>query len=994
MTVSSLLCNNRYFTLSEVNCDFNDDWHTPTIDIDTYEQYNVRNIHEKIKNIVSKENGFSIGCLNIRGLLGKYEEMCTMLNQCKFDILGLCETFLNDEIQEYVYKIEGYNTVYKHRNRHGGGVLMYIKEDVKFELIEMNVCKNVESIWIKTNVKSECIAIGVMYRPPSADVNYYNDMLNQLDYVHSKFDKIILMGDLNYNCLSGDCNQVNTIESQYDMKQLITDPTRETVTSSTLIDVMFSNIPQLHVMSSVYKISVSDHYMIYTILKHNKKESSHREITFRNFKEFNNDAFIHDLECHSDITDIEWSSDQFEKRWNKFKKCFLEVCNRHAPTQTRRLKDRNNPWVTPQIQKLMYERDYVKDKAVKLNDLTLWNRYTCLRNKVTQMIRDNKRNYTANKVDQQKNDSGKLWKVLNKVTGRDKKYTSPSNINADKYNEYFNKIGSNTVSHLQHNDDNMFWKCSKSIHEFSFNDFDLQAVKKILSTLGEDCNMDVLGFDSKLMFHARDVIAPILLKFYNVSLCTNIVLDDWKLSRITPVYKGKGSTNEEVNYRPISVICHVAKILEKLVQKQVMNYLDENDLITDDQSAYLKHHNTQTSLHRVTNDWLWNINDGLITAMCALDISKCFDTINHQILLKKLKFYGFNDNAIKWFTSYLYQRGHKVYCNNVYSNVKNVNIGVPQGSVLGPTLFLLYINDINNYLGNATCNMYADDVLIYCSNNDINVLNDNLQASIDNIKQWYDSNLLVVNNSKSNVMMITTRQREAILTENLVNNSAPINVKLDDSVLCYVDYCKYLGVHIDKNLNWCQNVNALCKDLNFIVWTLSRLTNVLPIGCLLQIYQSIMQPKIDYAITIWGYSSESNIDKVQRMQNRGIRAILNNYDYVNVRGIDLLSQYKIMNVKQRRDYFMSLLMFKSIHGLAPTYMNNEIIMSIEVMQRQTRNVNVNDIFVPDVIRNCTKSSFSYCGPVIWNSLPDDIKECASLISFKSKVKLYFMNKVY
>ena len=178
------------------------------------------------------------------------------------------------------------------------------------------------------------------------------------------------------------------------------------------------------------------------------------------------------------------------------------------------------------------------------------------------------------------------------------------------------------------------------------------------------------------------------------------------------------------------------------------------------------------------------------------------------------------------------------------------------------------------------------------------------------------------------------------------------------------------------------------------MWMLTRLRNILPFDSLLQMYQSIIQPKIDYAITIWGYTTQYNINRIQRMQNRAIRAILNNYDYVNYRGIDLIAGLNLFNVRQRRDYFMSLLMFKCIHGLAPDYLSNEVIMAVEISNRNTRNLNINNVHVPAVNTECTKNSFSYCGPVVWNSLPDDLKECTNLNMFKLHAKDFFRTKQY
>ena len=181
--------------------------------------------------------------------------------------------------------------------------------------------------------------------------------------------------------------------------------------------------------------------------------------------------------------------------------------------------------------------------------------------------------------------------------------------------------------------------------------------KKHLLKLDDVTNNDVLVFDSRLLFLSEDIIAPILTTNYNVSIETQSVISDWKLSKVTPIYNGKGSKDDAGNYRPISLIGHniIMKIFQKEIQVQVMGYLEVNNLITSDQSAYRNQHNTQTALHRVVDDWLYNISDGNLTGVCSFDITKCFDTINHTILLKKMSFYGFKDNASKWFQSYLYK---------------------------------------------------------------------------------------------------------------------------------------------------------------------------------------------------------------------------------------------------------------------------------------------------------------------------------------------------
>ena len=210
---------------------------------------------------------------------------------------------------------------------------------------------------------------------------------------------------------------------------------------------------------------------------------------------------------------------------------------------------------------------------------------------------------------------------------------------------------------------------------------------------------------------------------------------------------------------------------------------------------YRERHNTQTALHKVLDDWYYNIADGLLTSVCSFDIKNCSDTINHSILFKKMEKYGFASDTADWFRSYLLDRQQLVACHNKLSGKRQLNIGVPQGSVLGPILFLLYyVNDINMYVDLGACNLYADDTLVYCSANNINELQECTQKCVTAIKEWYDNNRLVINASKSSIMVVTTNQREAF------NNLLNIDVCLGADRLDQSNCIDYLGVKLDAHV--------------------------------------------------------------------------------------------------------------------------------------------------------------------------------------------------
>ena len=475
-----------------------------------------------------------------------------------------------------------------------------------------------------------------------------------------------------------------------------------------------------------------------------------------------------------------------------------------------------------------------------------------------------------------------------------------------------------------------------------------------------------------------DIITPVLSKLFNASLNTSNIPDDWKCARVTPVYKDKGDKSDVSNYRPISVISHLSKVFEKLVHKQLLNYFQENNYISIDQSAFLKNHNTQTALHRCVDDWVDNISCNSVTGVCSFDIKKCFDTIDHCLLLTKLQLYGIKQNELKWFNTYLSNRKQIVKCNGIVSESRNLTVGVPQGSVLGPLLFVIFINDINQHVGLGTTNLFADDTLIYVSGNNVDDVNIKLKNSVSEVAKWYKRNNIIINTQKSCTMLVKPLK---------FNDNSNLNVNIDDCDIENVMCMKYLGLEIDESLTWNNHIAKLSKSLSFKVSKFSRLSKTLSKDILLKIYNSTIQPTIDYAISVWGQTSKMNLSKIQRFQNHSARIIENNFDYINTRGIDLVHNLGWMDVRERFIYFQTLLMFKCIHGQAPDYLVNNVIMDFEVRKVSSRRHDLN-LYVPFAENEFYKNLLFYRGPHFWNSLPNCLKEITNVELFKMSLKRF------
>lgn len=921
----------------------------------------------------------------MRSLYPKLAQVHYIIKHYSLDILGLNETWLSSDVNDHELSLPGYDIIRKDRNRRGGGVCIFVNRNVKYSVIEDVSTEQVESIWIKANFGKDDFDIGVMYRPPSSDTTYYDCMLDQMEKIQSFNNRVILMGDLNFDYKFGcdlGSNPVYNMEAMFDMKQLVETPTRTTIHSSTLIDLILTNCPDNHSSTKVIDVSLSDHSMVLTELKaFTSHKRGHNEVVFRDFKKFNQILFLQDLQVHCNEFVVN-PGDDLEEKWQCFKRAFISVCNTHAPMCTRRLKQRHNPWIDSDIISMMYRRDYIKRKAVKTGDEKLFDEYKKLRNDVTLKIRQAKKLYFDKELNTHAGNPAKIWKTIGKITKANTMNDNLCDIDANDFNEYFATIGEKVASMSKNDDQTVLWKGPISDVIFKFVQITCANVEKRLRKLGTKSNSDVLGMDAKLLCISSSVIAPIITAFINVSIESKTVPDDWKFARVSPIFKGKGCRTEKGNYRPISVISHVAKIFEREVQVQLLSHLVDNEFISMDQSAYRPYHNTQTCLHRVIDDWLDNNGDKLFTGVCLLDIKKCFDSIDHSVLLKKLSYYGIRGDELEFFCSYLTNRKQIVTCKSKVSGVKYVNTGVPQGSVLGPILFTIFVNDISQHIHLGTANLYADDCLVYCAGSSPRDVNKILQKCIDDVANWYERNNLVLNVEKCNTMLVGSKHN---LLQMNANDCLSIN--LNDSVVEQVNVADYLGIKIQNDLLWDSQIQKVCSQLSRKVGMLSRLRKSLSPEILIKIYMTTIQPCIDYALTIWGNTTLKNLDKVQRIQNYAARLITGQFDYINVRGIDLVKQLGWMSIQQRFDYFCILLTFKCIHGQAPNYLTCNIIMECEVSERITRSINSCNIYVP---YEAVTKTFIYTGAKLWNSLPSHLQDLTDIDAFKCSLKRHML----
>ena len=737
-------------------------------------------------------------------------------------------------------------------------------------------------------------------------------------------------------------------------------------------------MPEYHTNTEVIKVTLSDHYLTLSNIKPFNNTTRNNILTCRSFKTFNEAEFIADIEqCFSNFTACDDSS--LESAWTKWKSNFLLICDTHAPLCRYRIKSNSKPWIDNEIISIMKKRDHVHKLATMSKSEIIFAEYKTLRNKCTQQIRNKKQEYIQNHIANNNGSPKTFWKIVKMLKGDKHSSNSiPSEMTSSILNDHFASIGSLLTSKFT--DKLPPWNLPDSVYTFQIEPIFREFISKQLTLLGNRANTDILGIDAKLLHISREYISSSLCSLYNISLNEGYVPDDWKIAKITPIYKGKGSKLDPSNYRPISVISHISKVIERFINKQCLTYLESYNLLSVQQSAFLKQKSTITALHNVNDLWLDNIEHGLFTTVCYFDIKKCFDTLTHNILLFKLQKYGFCEKTIIWFESYLKNRTHVTICHNIISDSQTVNVGIPQGSVLGPVLFLLYMNDLPNVVSASLISLFADDTMLSSSSDNLDSALQLLQQEVNSVSQWFDDNKLALNISKCNTMLIGSAPR--ISTDAF---SETLGISMHNELIENTDEYCYLGLTVDSCLRWENHILKLCKKLSPVVCHLQRISLHLTTEQISSLYFSYVQPIIDYGLTIYGHCSATLLDKVQRFQNRCARFTTKIFDY-NVRSKDLLIKLRWMTIAQRRDFLISILMFKCLHGLAPDYLSDPLVYTHDIHSHNTRQAAQNCLFVPSGRTTYFQHSFQVQGQKLWNTLTPYIKEAPTPEIFKYRYR--------
>ena len=1008
---------------------------------------NYMDVEEFGENIISEYDNdefLKIMHFNVDNLTTKFDALSTLVTQQLkgkkdpfFDLIAVSETHLRAEKSvhnacslsedEVMLSLDGYGFKGKSRtSTKKGGVGFFVKREL-FDQFTIDEQLSVfhdgvfESVFIKSSQSQKQLLIGTIYLPNGLRSNKAQ-ILDILENICENIQRLkcecIIVGDMNIDLMK---YLTDDVVSEYidlivsnGLKFRLAQPTRVTHTSATLIDHVIDNLNTETkacgvITTQLYGASgYTDHFPVYSIVQRKTRQTrGPSTITRRRFNAANKQTFKDNLQSadfssayHNDVNQA--SANLVTIIQSEYNKSFPLVTQKVKKYDT---KDKE--FMTAGLLKSCKVRDKMLKNITKnkvSRDSPAFVRFKKYRNLLTGLIRKQKKNHfdqlflkhkhdikkTLNLVNgilNKSNDKHSLTSTRFKVNGT---MTSDNATIADGFNKFFAEVGPSTNSKVKESkvDANNYLnrRNHDTTNQFSPTEITLSDVIDACETIKKKTSTDHYEMSQDLVLTNLHTLAPPIAHIWNQSIQSGTFPDSAKIAKVVPVYKGKKlDASEFTNYRPISLLPVIGKIIEKIMHKQLTTFLEHNSILFSSQYGFRKNHNTSFATMDFLNTIAHSVDQGELAFGVFIDLSKAFDTINHELLLKKLEHYGIAGIALDWFRSYLSGRSQYVSWNNVTSSTLPIKTGVPQGSVLGPLLFLLYINDLPWASNKLKLVLFADDSNILLQGKDSTELSHTIAAELETIYDWFCANKLLLNASKTKLIIFKSRKCR------LSFNHDP--VYLDGIEIKQVPNENFLGLQLDDTLKWYEHTQRISNCLSQKIGMLRKVKNFVSKETLKLLYTSFIQPHLSYGIALWGGTFDKGLSRVAKLQKKAIRLITgaNRMYHTEPRqkklGLLKLEDLYKLQVNcftydclkgQAPQNFRSLFEWKRDCGSASTRSHADNPYDIRL-----RNNNVSSGPVG-------KASFSHVAPIFWNNLPNDLKTCASKAEFKRRVKKHLL----
>ncbi|MCG8078294.1 MAG: hypothetical protein JAY75_18895, partial [Candidatus Thiodiazotropha taylori] len=799
--------------------------------------------------------------------------------------------------------------------------MLFVKDNIFYQRRADLEPRNIECIWIELILKQKHILFGLFYRPPYTDMVHYSAIEDSIHLaVDTGIKDIIITGNFNYNMLSQQSSRkINAFCEQFSLCQMINEPTHFTETSSSLIDLVLVN-DKRHVLSCgvgepFLQQDLRYHCPIFGVLNFSKpkRKSFTRRIWRYDQADYN---LLRQRVLSEDWNTLQ-NSDINEYTKNLVQK-MLNLAEMCIPNKVVTIRPTDPPWITSTIKRYIRKRKRAYRKAKRTNLTSDWSNFKKLRNKVVSMIRKSKQTLNdnlSNKLKSGNLSSKQWWTILKSFISPKANATIPPlekdgtvyTDDLDKANILNNFFRDQTLLENVNASlpDIVPYSVNGTFSSLSVTPEEVEITLKALP-VGKATGPDEI---SNRMLHeiATEISLPVA-SLFNYSLNCGVVPDCFKESHVCPILKG-GDPAMASNYRPISLLSNLEKSLERLVFKHLYNHFRDNNIITAFQSGFISGDSTVNQLTYLYNTFCQALDSGKEVRAVFCDISKAFDRVWHAGLLKKLQAVGISGNQLKWFTSYLENRKQRVVLPGAQSNWNYIHAGVPQGFILGPLLFLLYINDIVTEIG-SNIRLFADDTSLFIIVEHPNTAAAILNSDLEKISQWAKSWLVKFNPSKTESLLISRKVNRPVHPPLLM-----LNQEINE-----VENHKHLGIHFSSDCSWHTHINYIKQKAWTRINIMRKLKFDLDRKSLETIYLSFIRPVLEYADVIWDNCSHQEKQELEKIQLEAARIATGTTKLVSVE--KLYDEVCWENLESRRHKHKLVLFYKMYNNLTPLYLSS------------------------------------------------------------------------
>ena len=893
------------------------------------------------------------------------------------DIVTISESWLNPTIRDSEIRLPGFHDpIRKDRDTKGGGVAVYVRENLFLKQRPDLDVKDLEAIWVETKIKNESLLVGSFYRPGSKPVSYWKLIDQSIKNATNTGSKFVILGDFNSDYLENPSKHLLDIISLNKLRQLVTKPTRYTDTSASCIDLILTPMTDTVIDVGVLTPICSDHSVPFIKLNKHIPCTTSSKRTFYNYSKLDSEM-LNECLAQKDLNSIVLADD-IDKAAEDLSEAIMTCVKKCTPVTTVKLNDRDPPWVNNEIKDMLKLKNMAYNRAKQTNSAGDCDIFRRTRNKYTAAIRKRKIDHDTeldNKISHTSHFSNKSWwktvssflhkngteaKTIPPLQSQNGDVVYSARDKAELFNSFFT-----SQSTVEAKDDPVptIPRTNLQIPHLTITTND---VFKILTDLDTNKAVGPDLIHNKVLKNCAGVLAPPLTKLFNRSINEGKFPEIWKMANVVPIHKS-GDKHLVNNYRPISLLSCVGKVLEACIQKHILNYLIQNNLITAQQSGFLPNHSTIYQLLNIYNDISSAMDKNITTQAVFFDISKAFDKVWHKGLISKLDAIGIRGQLLPWFENYLTNRKQSVLIAGDKSDQRLIEAGVPQGSVLGPTLFLVYINDLVQNI-ESTVELFADDTSLYLCLEDPHQRAHTLNLDLARIAEWAKKWKVMFNPIKTKLINFSRKLNPTYLP--LLFSGQPLS---DSSTH------KHLGITLQRDGRWDSHIRNLIQKCRTLVTVLKTYKYRLSRKSLEIMYKSFILPHFDYADVVWDNCSAKFSNELEELQLDALRTITG-----SVRGTSHARLYRESGfppLKERRRRHKLILYFKMVNNITPASINKHLPPLISDVNPYHRR-RPHDRRIPKCRTEQYRSSFFPSTTKLWNSLPIHIQATKSISQFK------------